>query len=137
METPTLDNILTQLRDALERDDIIYGRHHHRKFAPARSSRDCSPNCRDEDQIALLPELDPTDSADILEKLDDQDAADLVANLSTEALVRIVDEMEPDEAADLLGDMSPEQAQTVLAGLVDPDEDSPAAAARRPARRAA
>ncbi len=124
MEAPFIDNILSQLRDALERDDVISAATIIETLRP-HDQAEIFSELRDEQQIALLPELDPTDSADIMEKLDDQEAAELAANLSTEALVRIVDEMEPDEAADLLGDISPEQAQTVLAGLVDPDEIHP------------
>jgi magnesium transporter len=124
METRILDDILARLRHALERDDIITAATIIENLRP-HDQAEIFSELPDEDQIALLPELDPTDSADILEKLDEQDAAELAANLSTEALVRIVDEMEPDEAADLLGDIAPEQAQTVLAGLVDPDEVHP------------
>lgn len=124
METRILDDILVRLRDALERDDIITAATIIESLRP-HDQAELFSELPDEDQIALLPELDPTDSADILEKLDEQDAAELAASLSTEALVRIVDEMEPDEAADLLGDIAPEQAQTVLAGLVDPDEVHP------------
>jgi magnesium transporter len=124
METLILDDILTRLRAALERDDVITAAAIIESLRP-HDQAELFSELQDEQQIALLPELDPTDSADILEKLDDQEAADLAANLPTEMLVRIVDEMEPDEAADLLGDIDPQQAQTVLAGLVDPDEIHP------------
>jgi magnesium transporter len=116
LETPILDDILTRLRAALERDDVT---------TAATIIESLRPHDQAELFSELLPELDPTDSADIMEKLDDQEAAELAANLPTETLVRIVDEMEPDEAADLLGDIDPDQAQTVLAGLVDPDEIHP------------
>ncbi len=124
METPTLDDILARLRAALERDDLITASTIIENLRP-HDQAEVFAELPDEDQIALLPELDPTDSADILERLDDQDAAELAASLSTDTLVRIVDEMEPDEAADLLGDITPEQAHSVLAGLEDPDEVRP------------
>jgi magnesium transporter len=124
MEAPFIDNILSQLRDALERDDVVSAATIIESLRP-HDQAEVFSELRDEQQIALLPELDPTDSADIMEKLDNKEAADLAANLSTDTLVRIVDEMEPDEAADLLGDIDPQQAQTVLAGLVDPDEIHP------------
>jgi magnesium transporter len=124
MEAPILDNILAQLRAALERDDVVSASTIIESLRP-HDQAEVFSELPDEQQIALLPELDPTDSADILEKLDDQEAAELAANLPTETLVRIVDEMEPDEAADLLGDIDPTQARTVLAGLVDPEEIHP------------
>jgi len=124
METRILDSVLDQVRVALERDDvgsavvILEGLRPH-------DQAEIFSELPDEDQITLLPKLDPSDSADILEELDEQEAAELAATLPTATLVRIVDEMEPDEAADLLGDMDPAQAKTVLAGLVDPDEVHP------------
>jgi magnesium transporter len=124
LETPILDDILTRLRAALERDDVTTAATIIESLRP-HDQAELFSELLDRHQIALLPELDPTDSADIMEKLDDQEAAELAANLPTETLVRIVDEMEPDEAADLLGDIDPDQAQTVLAGLVDPDEIHP------------
>jgi magnesium transporter len=124
MEAPFIENILSQVRAALERDDVVSAVTIIESLRP-HDQAEVFSELHDEQQIALLPELDPTDSADILEKLDDQEAADLAANLPTAALVRIVDEMEPDEAADLLGDIDPERAQNVLAGLVDPDEIHP------------
>jgi magnesium transporter len=77
------------------------------------------------DQIALLPQLDPSTSADILEDLEDEEAAELMRTISSDTAIRILDEMEPDEAADLLGDISREQAETILAGMENPDEVRP------------
>jgi magnesium transporter len=124
METPVLDNVLSQLRAVLERDDLVGAAAIIEALRPPDQA-DLFAELDDDDQVALLPELNPADSADILEELDDEEAAELVAALSTEAIIRIVDEMEPDEAADLLGDIHPEQAQAVLAGLGDPDEVRP------------
>lgn len=124
METPVLDDVLSQLRIVLERDDLTGAAAIIESLRPPDQA-DLFTELDDDDQVALLPELNPADSADILEELDDEEAAELVAALSTETIIRIVDEMEPDEAADLLGDIHPEQAQAVLAGLEDPDEVRP------------
>lgn len=124
METRILDDILAQLRDRLEHDDLDGAADIIESLHPPDQAEIFS-ELDDQDQIALLPRLEPTDSADILEKLDEEEAAELVAALPTEALIRIVDEMEPDEAADLLGDIPPAQAQAVLAGLEDPEEVHP------------
>ena len=124
METPVLDDILARVRAALERDDIVAATGIIENLRP-HDQAEIFSELRDEDQIALLPELNPLDSADILEKLDDQETAEIAANLTTATLVRIVEEMEPDKAADLLGDMDPEQAQMVLSGLTDAEEIRP------------
>lgn len=124
METVVLDEVLAQLRAALERNDLSGAADVIEALRPA-DQVDLWDELDDEDQAALLPELNPADSADILQELDDEEAAELVATLPTTTVIRIVDEMEPDEAADLLGDIDPEQARAVLAGLEDPDEVRP------------
>jgi magnesium transporter len=124
MESFALEGILTQLRTALERDDLRGAVAIIASLRPPDQAELFS-ELQDEEQIVLLPELHPDDSADILEEMDDEEAAELVAGLSTEAIIRIVDEMEPDEAADLLGDMPHERAAAVLAGLEDPEEIRP------------
>jgi magnesium transporter len=124
MEITTLDNILVQLRAALERDDLVGAVSIIQGLRPPDQA-DLFGELDDEHQVALLPELHPAASADILEELDDEEAAEIVAALPTETVIRIVDEMEPDEAADLLGDIHPAQAEMVLAGLEDPDEVRP------------
>ncbi len=124
MEPLVLDDILAQLRVALERGDINAATAIVEGLRPADQA-DVFSELDDEHQMALLPELDPTDSADILERLDDEEVAELVADLPTDTLIRIVDEMEPDEAADLLGDIPPEQAQVVLQGMEDAEEVRP------------
>jgi len=124
MEPPVIEDVLSQLRTVLERDDLTSAADIIESLRP-RDQADLFTELDDEDQVALLPELNPADSADILEELDDEEVAELVAVLPTEMIIRIVDEMEPDEAADLLGDINPEKAQAVLAGLEDPDEVRP------------
>jgi len=124
MEPLILDDVLSQLRTVLERDDLGAAADIIESLRPPDQA-DLFGELDDEDRVALLPELDPADMADILEEMDDEEAAELVASLSTEAIIRIVDEMEPDEAADLLGDIHPEQARAVLAGLEDSEEVRP------------
>lgn len=124
MDTPILDDILTQLRAALERDDISGATTIIEALRPSTQA-DVFTALAEPHQIALLPELDPTDSADILERLDDAAALELALDLSVDTLIRIVEEMEPDEAADLLGDIHPARAEAILAGLEDPDEIRP------------
>jgi len=119
-----LDDILIQLRAALERDDVPGAVSIIEGLRPADQA-DLFADLQDEHQIALLPELRPTDSADILERLDNSEVAELAAQLPTDDLIRIVEEMAPDEAADLLGDIHPDRAEEVLAGLDDPNEIRP------------
>lgn len=124
MEPVTLDTILERLRGALERDDLIAAADIIESLRPPDQA-ELFAELEDDQQLALLPELNPTDSADILEQMDDAEAAELVAELPTDAVIRIVDQMEPDEAADLLGDIHPERAEEVLAGLEDSDDIRP------------
>jgi magnesium transporter len=124
MEVILLDQVLEQLRAALEHDDISRAVSIVEELRPPDQAEVVS-ELEDSDQITLLTRLHPADSADILEKMEDEEAAELVATLPTDTVIRIVDEMEPDEAADLLGDMSPEQATAVLEGLEEPEEVRP------------
>lgn len=124
MNTPVLDDVLVQLRVALEQDDLVRATSIIETLRPPDQA-DLFSELNDTDQAMLLPQLSPEDSADILEEMEEEEAAQLVESLSTNELIRIVDEMKPDEAADLLGDLSPEQARLVLAGLEDPEEVRP------------
>jgi magnesium transporter len=124
MEAFALDDVLARLRAALERDDLPGAGEILAALRPPDQA-DLFAELADEEQVALLPQLNTADSADILEKLDDEVAAGLVAALPTPTVVRIVDQMAPDEAADLLGDIDPQRAQAVLAGLEDPEEVRP------------
>ena len=124
MTTPNLDNILAQVRAALEKNDLRRAARIIEKLRPPDQA-DLFSELDDDEQAALLPRLAPEDSADILEELEEEEAAELAAALPTDTVIRIVDEMEPDEAADLLGDMSAEQAREILDGLEDPEEVRP------------
>jgi len=124
MEQNFLEHVLEQLKNALERDDLVGAANIIEAMRPADQA-EVFAELDDEQQALLLPEIAPADSADILEELDNEQVAELIAALSTDEIIRIVDEMEPDEAADLLGDITPEQAAEVLSRLEDPDEVRP------------
>ena len=102
METPVLESVLGQVREALERDNLQTAAGIIESLRPADQA-DLFWELDEKDQVALLPELNPADSADILEELEDEHAAELIAALPTDAAIRIVDEMEPDEAAESPG----------------------------------
>ena len=113
-----LEDILVKVRASLEHDDLA-GAVAAIEALRAPDQADVFHELEDEQQTALLPQLDPEDAADILEELDDEDAAELVATLPREAMARIIDEMEPDEAADLLGELEPADQAYILDKLED------------------
>jgi magnesium transporter len=116
MEPLVLDDVLAQIRTALEENDLTTASSVIEALRPADQA-DIFSDLDDEQQTTLLPQINPADAADIIEELYDEEAAELAVQLPLSTLVRIVDEMEPDEAADLLDDLRPEQAQAVLARL--------------------
>ncbi|MEM7343802.1 MAG: magnesium transporter [Chloroflexota bacterium] len=124
MEQVLLDDVLTQLRAALETNDLTTASSLIEALRPADQA-DLFSDLDDDQQTALLPEINPADAADIIEELYDEAAAELAVQLPISTLVRIVDEMAPDEAADLLDDLEPEQAQAVLARIVAAHEIRP------------
>ena len=124
MSFPDTQTILTQVQQALERDDLDQAIHILLDLKPADQA-EVFEDLDDEDQVSLLPNLASEISADILENIEDEEAARLVAVLPDDTVVRIVNEMEPDEAADLLGDIQPQQAQAILARLDNPEEVRP------------
>ncbi|MCZ7553519.1 MAG: magnesium transporter [Anaerolineales bacterium] len=124
MNYPATEAILSQVQEALERDDLNRAIHILQALKPVDQA-EVFEDLDDEDQVSLLPNLETDVSADILEYLEDEDAARLAASLSEDDVVRIVNEMEPDEAADLLGDIQPSQAQAILAQLDNPEEVRP------------
>ncbi|MBN1217836.1 MAG: magnesium transporter [Anaerolineae bacterium] len=116
MEQLVLDDVLAQIRTALEENDLATASSVIEALRPADQA-EIFADLDDHQQTALLPQINPADAADIIEELYDEEAAELAVQLPLSTLVRIVDEMEPDEAADLLDDLKPEQAQEVLARL--------------------
>ena len=118
------ETVFNQIQVALAQDDINQAIHILESLR-APDQADVFNELDEEDQLALLPQLDPSTSADILEDLEDEEAAELMSSISSAVAIRILDEMEPDEAADLLGDIDHEQAEAILAGLENPDEVRP------------
>ena len=116
MEPVILEDVLAQLRMALEANDLTTASSVIEALRPADQA-DVFADLDEEHQATLLPQINPADAADIIEELYDEDAAELAVQLPLSVLVRIVDEMEPDEAADLLDDLQPVQAEAVLLGL--------------------
>jgi magnesium transporter len=119
MDAFVLDDVLTQLRAALERDDLAGAVTVIESLQPADRA-DLVEGLSDAAQIALLSHLDPAESADVLEEMQDEDAAALAERLPVLELVDILDEMEADEAADVLGDLSPERAAEALREMEEP-----------------
>ena len=78
MNTPVINDVVAHLRAALEQDDLALATN---IIEALRSPDQASLFARldDNQQLVLLPQLDPADSADILEELEDEEAAELVA----------------------------------------------------------
>jgi magnesium transporter len=121
MDAFTLDNILAQLRAALERDDLGGAVAVIESLQPADRA-DLVEELSDADQIVLLSQLNPAESADVLEEMEDEDAASLAERLPLADLAGILDEMEADEAADVLGDLPPERMAEALREMEEPTE---------------
>lgn len=120
MDAFVLDDVLAQLRAALERDDLAAAVAVIEAFQPADQA-DLVEELSNADQIALLSQLHPADSADVLEEMKDEEAAALAGLLPLSDLAGILDEMEADEAADVLGDLSPELAAEALREMEEPE----------------
>jgi magnesium transporter len=116
MEQVILDDVLAQIRAALETNDLTSASSIIESLRPADQA-EIFWDLNEDEQAALLPKLNPADAADIFEELYDEDAAEIAVQLPLTTLVRIVNEMEPDEAADLLDDLDPRQADAILAQL--------------------
>jgi magnesium transporter len=116
MEQVIMEDVLAQMRAALEANDIVTASFIIEALRPADQA-DLFSDLDDAQQATLLPEINPADAADIIEEMYDEEAAELAVQLPLTTLVRIVNEMEPDEAADLLDDLEPDQAEAILARL--------------------
>jgi magnesium transporter len=124
MDAFVLDDVLAQLRAALERDDLAGAVGVIESLQPADQA-DLVEELSDSDQLALLSQLHPASSADVLEEMEDKDAAALAELLPVADLAGILDEMEADEAADVLGDLPPERAAEALREMEEPGEIIP------------
>ena len=124
MDQIVLDEVLAELRVALETDDLARAKVIIETLRPADQA-DLVAELTGPDQVNLLTRLPPSDSADVLEEMDDEDAAALAELLSPVQLADILDEMEVDEAADVLGDLPPEQVAEALREMDEPGEVIP------------
>jgi magnesium transporter len=120
MDAFVLDDVLAQLRVALERDDLAGAVSVIESLQPADQA-DLIEELSDSDQVALFSQLAPADSADLLEEMENEDAAALAELLPVTDLAGILNEMEADEAADVLGDVSPQRAVEALQEMDDPE----------------
>jgi len=96
MEQVVLQDILTQVRDALQKNDLITASSVIEALRPADQA-DVFSGLDDDQQTALLPIIKPANAADIIEEMYDEEAAEIAVQLPLSMLVKIVDEMEPDE----------------------------------------
>jgi magnesium transporter len=124
MAYPDTQTILSQVQEALERDDLNQAIRILQALKPVDQA-EVFEDLDDEDQVSLLPNMETDISADILEYIEDEDAARLVGLLPEDIVVRIINEMEPDEAADLLGDILASKARSILEKLENPEEVRP------------
>jgi len=124
MKEKTLNEVLTELRDSLEKDDLTGAINLIEALRPADQA-DLMEGLETPEQVALLTKLNPVDSADVLEEMEDEDAAMLAELLSPGQLADILDEMEFDEAADVLGDLPKEKVAEILHEMDEPDEVIP------------
>lgn len=124
MEPFVLDDVLAQLRTALEHDDLATALAVIESLQPADQA-DVVEGLSDADQVALLSQMTAADSADLLEEMEDEDAAALAELLPVADLADILSEMEADEAADVLGDLSPERLAAALSEMEEPEDVIP------------
>ncbi len=124
MKPDSLDEVLEELRVALEGEDIKKGLAIIESLRPPDQA-DVVSELESPDQVTLLTSLSPSDSADVLEEMDDEDAAAVAELLPSAQLADILDEMEDDEAADILGDLSADKAAEALREMDEPRDVIP------------
>lgn len=124
MKEKTLNEVLTDLRLSLEKNDLTGAIRLIESLRPADQA-DLMEELDTSDQVALLSRLHPMESADVLEEMEDEDAAELAELLPSHQLADILDEMEFDEAADVLGDLPKGKVTEILHEMDEPDEVIP------------
>ena len=87
MTTFNIEHVLSRLRASLEANDLNQAVQTLEKLRTPDQAEifEALPAG---DQVALLPQMDPEQSADLLEELEDRDAAGLVRALPREAVAR-------------------------------------------------
>ena len=119
MDIIELEDVLSKLQTALERDDLAQAAAIIESLRPADQA-DLIEVLSGHDQVTLLAQLKPAESADVLEERVDEHAAALAELLSPTKLGEILDEMEVDEAVDVLKDLDPQQAAAALREMEEP-----------------
>jgi magnesium transporter len=115
-----LDNVLSELRISLERNDLSQAVSIIESLRPADQA-DIVEELAGHEQVTLLTRLNPSNSADVLEVMGDEQAVALAEMLSPAELAGILDEMEVDEAVDVLKDLDPQQASEALREMEEPE----------------
>ena len=88
MAIPDPETVLTQIQAALAQNDINRAiRILESLRAPDQAA--VFNDLVERDKIALLPQLDPSTSADILEDLEDEEAAELMQAISSDTALRV------------------------------------------------
>ncbi len=121
MKKAVLDDVLTEIRNLLEKDNLAGAMAIIEAMRPADQA-DLVAGLQTSDQVTLLTRLPPSESADVLEEMHDEDAVELAGQLSPTQLASILDEMEDDEAADVLGDLPATKAAEALREMDEPEE---------------
>jgi len=124
MNETTLNDVLVELRDSLQRDDLKSALNIIETLLPADQA-DLVEELEAPDQVTILTSMSPTESADLMEEMEDIDAATVAELITSYQLADILDEMEVDEAADVLGDLSSSKASETLREMEYPDEVIP------------
>ena len=114
MNTTQFENVLRDVREALEQDDVQRARQLLEQLQLADRAETIG-DLNLEEQTRVLPSLPAEDAADVLEYLDEDEAAQLAASLPAKVLAQLLDEMYPDDAADILLDLKPAQRAQTLA----------------------
>jgi len=124
MKENTLEEVLIEMRQALENDDLLGATRLIESLHPADQA-DLMEDLDPHEQVNLLSQLSPVDSAGMLEEMEDEDAAVLAELLPAGQLADILDEMESDEAADVLGDLPQEKVTETLREMEQPGDIVP------------
>lgn len=114
MNTTQFENVLRDVREALEQDDVQRARQLLEQLQLADRAETIG-DLNLEEQTRVLPSLPAEAAADVLEYLDEDEAAQLAASLPAKVLAQLLDEMYPDDAADILLDLKPAQRAQTLA----------------------
>ncbi len=110
MQQFDLNSTLDRVREALDRDNVAAAIHILEKL-------------KQTDQVEVIDELDPEDSADIISELEPADQATLIKELDPEDSADIISELEPHEQDKLISELDPEDSADIISEL-EPDEQA-------------